>query len=146
MIERLKTYSLEDAHGIGRLMPFLSPKFSSDPIPRQLLEDIINSPFHDQLVARLDAKIVGAATLSVTVGAGAGKKAFLEDFVTDPHVRGRGIGKQLWQEMLAWVQEKGAAELQFTSSAHRTDAHAFYRQNGAAEYDTTVFRVPIIQR
>jgi len=51
-VERLSQYSEEDATQLGRLMPFLSENFDGEPVDKELLETIINSPFHDQLVAR----------------------------------------------------------------------------------------------
>ena len=137
-IERLKSYNFEDAAGIGRLMPYLSDSFSDPPIEEALLREIIESDHHEQLVARLNGKIVGAATLSLIIGAGAGKKGWLEDFVTDPETGVKGIGQAIWDEMGVWCQERGVS-LNFTSSSERTAAHNFYQKNGADTRDTTVF-------
>jgi hypothetical protein len=41
-VERLKKYSLEDATGIGWLVPFLSESKDATPIAEDLLTDIIN--------------------------------------------------------------------------------------------------------
>lgn len=139
-VERLTEYSFEDAAGIGRLMPFLSERLSSDPIPEDLLREIIDSPHHEQLVARLDSRIVGAATLSLLMGPAAGRAGYLEDFVTDPELRGRGIGDTLWTEMMQWCDEHGIG-LEFTSKPSRQAAHRFYLSHGAVVRDTTVFRV-----
>ncbi len=138
-VERLTTYSPEDAAGIGQLMPQLSKSFSNEPIPEELLRTIIESPHHEQLVARTPEKIIGAATLSIILGSGAGKKAWLEDFVSDKNSGMRGVGQALWDEMLIWCSEKDA-DLHFTSRSSREDAHAFYLKQGAVIRDTTVFR------
>lgn len=139
-VERLTEYSFEDAAGIGRLMPFLSERLSPDPIPEDLLREIINSPHHEQLVARLDSLIVGAATLSILMGPAAGTVGYLEDFVTDSELRGRGIGDRVWNEMMKWCNERGVG-LEFTSKPSRKAAHSFYLSHGAMIRDTTVFRV-----
>ena len=137
-VERLSTYTPEDAAGIGRLLPFLSESFSGMPIPEHHLRSIVESPCHDQLVARQgDARIVGAATLSLIMGAGAGSKAYLEDFVTDPATK--GVGSALWQEMGRWCIERNT-ELHFTSNQTRIAAHHFYLNRGAQIRNTSVFK------
>ncbi len=143
-VERLEHYSDDDAADLGRLMPHLSARFTSEPIDKKLLETIINSPFHDQLVARLDGRIVGAATLSLIMGAAAGRKGYLEDFVADPDVRRQGIGKKVWDEMMNWCRERNV-DLGFTSHVSREAAHNFYHAQGAVIRDTSVFHVDVVQ-
>jgi len=140
VIERLTKYSSEDAAGIGRLMPFLSESKHSAPMPEDLLTEIINSPYHEQLVARLNSIIIGAATLSIVMGPAAGRVGYLEDFVTDPEIRGVGVGHRLWDEMILWCQEHEIS-LEFTSKPSREAAHKFYLSHGAVTRHTTAFRV-----
>jgi len=139
-VERLKTYSPEDAIGIGRLMPFLSERKGTQPVSEGLLTEIINSPYHEQLVARLDSIIVGAATLNILMGPAAGRAGYLEDFVTDPAVQGRGIGTRVWEEMMVWCKEHDIS-LEFTSKSSREEAHRFYLSHGATIRDTVVFHI-----
>ncbi len=138
-VHRLTSYDPADAAGIGRLMPMLSDSFSSQPISEALLTEIIASDHHEQLVARLDSKIVGAATLSIIIGAGAGKKGWLEDFVSDQQAGVTGIGQAIWNEMGVWCQEHDI-DLHFTSRPSRLNAHEFYARNGATPRHTTVFQ------
>ena len=140
IIERLEQYSAEDAAGIGRLMPFLSQELGGEPIPEELLTEIINSPYHEQLIARLDSRIVGSATLNILMGPAVHKAGYLEDFVVDSEIRGHGIGGKLWEEMMTWCEEYGVS-LNFTSHSGRTDAHRFYLARNAQIRDTTVFQV-----
>jgi len=139
-VERLQEYSDADAAGIGRLMPYLSERLSDEPMAEDLLRAIIDSPHHDQLVARLNGTIVGAATMNLLLGPGVSKQGYLEDFVTDPEVRGMGIGDKIWQAMITWCQEQ-AIDFTFTSHPSREAAHRFYVNHGAEIRDTTVFRV-----
>lgn len=138
-IERLASYSKQDAADMGKLMPVLSSKFSDKPVDKNLLEQIIASPDHEQIVARLDGRIVGCATLSMTMGVGAGRKAYLEDFVVDPNIQGQGIGSKIWDEVIAWCTER-KLKLFFTSSASKEAAHKFYLSRGATIRDTSVFQ------
>lgn len=140
VIERLKAYSAEDAAGIGRLMPFLSSSRTAKPMNKELLEEIIDSPHHEQLIARLNGTIVGVATLSILMGPAVNKAAYLEDFVTDPDVRGKGIGSLMWDEIIRWCDERNV-RLDFTSKPTRKEAHDFYIARGAQVRETTVFRV-----
>lgn len=137
-VERLTSYNSDDAAEIGRLMSYISESFSGEPVPEELLRAIIESDDHDQLVARISSRIVGCATLSVIIGAGAGRKGWLEDFVSDPEAGQRGIGQALWNEIEKWCQERGV-DLHFTSRPSREAAHNFYLKNGAYTRETTAF-------
>ena len=139
-VERLREYHPDDAAGIGRLMPFLNDRLSGEPMDEDLLKAIVDSPYHEQLVARLDGRIVGAATMNILMGPGAKKEGYLEDFVTDPELRGLGIGEKIWQEMMQWCKEQGIA-LTFTSHPSREEAHRFYLKHGAEIRETTVFKI-----
>lgn len=140
-IERLTEYSAEDAAQIGKLMHCLSEKFSDEPLPENFLREIIASPYHDQLVARDETgRVVGTATLSIILGAGVRTKAYLEDFVVDPEIRGEGIGGKLWDAMIEWARARGANKMNFTSSPKsKHDAQTFYRDRGAVVRETNYF-------
>ena len=138
-IERLTTYSSQDAADIGKLLPTLSARFSDNPVDEQLLCEIIDSPHHEQIVAREDGRIIGTATLSITIGTGAGRKAYLEDFVVDPNTQGTGIGSAIWDEIISWCTKREVS-LFFTSNAQKQAAHRFYISHGAIIRDTTVFQ------
>ena len=142
IVERLTEYSDSDAVGIGRLMPFLNDTLNDEPMDEALLTMIIDSPYHDQLVARLDGIVVGVATVNLLLGPGMEMEGYLEDFVVDPEVRGRGIGDKLWQAIIDWCREKNV-DLGFTSNPARVAAHRFYNSHGAEIRDTTVFRVSV---
>lgn len=143
-VERLATYSHEDAIGIAKLLPYLSDSLSDRPIPRQTLETIINSPLHDQFVARAtDGTIVGAATASIITGVSTGRSAWLEDFIVDPQRQGFGIGSRLWDALIEWCEMNDASSLGFTSNAKRVGAHKFYKSRGAVIRDTCHFKKDI---
>ena len=142
IVEKLSEYSEKDAAELGKLMHYLSKKFDDGPIDEKLLKDIIESPYHDQLVARIEGRIVGAATMSVLMGTGAGKKGYLNDFITDPDFQQKGIGGKIWDEMINWCNDF-EVDLEFTSNPARTRAHEFYESRGATVKDTDVFSVKV---
>lgn len=141
-IEILKTYTPETAARVRELLIQLSrSRKDRGEIPREWFDELINSPYHDMLLAVDDnSKIQGIATLSIIMGPIVRKIAYLEDFVTDESVRGQGVGGQLWDAMLAWSKEKGCSELNFTSGQGREAAWRFYQEKGAEIYDTNFFR------
>ena len=112
-------------------------------IPEAWFHDIIDSPWHDLLVAEDDGKILGMAAMSVTMGAGIRKNAYLEDFVVDNTTRGQGVGGMLFEAMLEWGRKKGCKRMEFTCGNEREVAQQFYKSHGAEVYDTNFFRVEL---
>ena len=144
-IETLTSYDEKTANRVRELLIQLSRSGKDrGEIPEQWFNDLISSPSHDMLVAYDDdGNIVGIATLSIIMGPIVRKVAYLEDFVTDSSLRGKGIGSALWDEMLVWAKEKGCTELCFTSGHGREAAQEFYKNRGADIYDTNYFRKPL---
>lgn len=144
-IERLTEYTPETATRVRELLIQLSrSKKDRGEIPREWFDELINSPYHDMLLAiDDDEKIVGIATLSIIMGPIVRKNAYLEDFVTDESVRGQGVGGKMWNAMLEWAVEKGCGELNFTSGKGREEAWRFYENKGAEIYDTNFFKKTI---
>ncbi|MBR2830955.1 GNAT family N-acetyltransferase [Candidatus Saccharibacteria bacterium] len=152
----LSHYHPTTAQRIRELLIQLSrSKKDRGEIPEPWFTDLINSPYHDMLLAiddsdqsapesaDLGGHLVGIATLSIIMGPIVRKNAYLEDFVTDESCRGQGVGSQLWDAMLTWARDKGCQELNFTSGKGREAAWAFYEHKGATIYDTNFFRFPL---
>ncbi|MBR2766990.1 GNAT family N-acetyltransferase [Candidatus Saccharibacteria bacterium] len=144
IITTLKEYTPATAQRVRELLIQLSRSGKDKgEIPEEWFKDIIASPWHDMLIAEEDGEILGIATLSVTMGPGIRKNAYLEDFVTDSNVRGKGVGGKLWDAMLEWAKEKGCKNLEFTCGNGREASQEFYKHKGAEVYDTNFFRKPI---
>ena len=145
IIKRLETYTPEIANRVRELLIQLSRSGKDrGEIPETWFNDLINSPYHDMLLAYDDdEKIIGIATLSVTMGPITKKNAYLEDFVTDSTIRGKGVGSALWEEMLRWAAEKGCGQLVFTCGKGREASQEFYKHKGAEIYDTNFFKKAI---
>ena len=141
-IKILNEYSEETANRVRELLIQLSRSGKDrGEIPKEWFDNLIASPYHEMLIAYDDNEnIVGIATLSIIMGPIVRKVAYLEDFVTDKALRGKGIGSALWDAMLDWAKEKGCSELCFTSGHGREAAQAFYLKRGAEIYDTNYFR------
>lgn len=112
-------------------------------IPEEWFREVIESPYHDLLIAEEDGVILGIATVSVVFGAGIRKNAYLEDFVVSSAARGKGIGGAIWISILDWAKIKGCHKLEFTSGKGREAAQKFYLNRGAEIYDTNFFQKTI---
>lgn len=129
-VRTIEEYSDDVACRLGELVCFLTPSATGEPIHESRLRAIIDSDSHDQLVAEVEGRIMGAATLSVVRGL-LGTKAYLEDFVTDAEIRGQGAGDAMWQKMIEWCKGRNLDGMAFTSSYSREEAHRFYLSHGA---------------
>lgn len=144
IVKKLDHYTPEIANRIRELLIELSRSGKDKgEIEKAWFNDIITSPWHDLLIAEDDGKIIGFACLSVTMGPGIRKNAYLEDFVVDSTIRGKGIGSALWDAMQDWAAEKGCKKLEFTCGNGREAAQAFYKNHGAEIYETNFFRKDI---
>lgn len=144
-IELLTKYDNKTANRIRELLIQLSRSGKDrGEIPEDWFNDLIQSPYHDMLLAIDDSgTIQGIATLSIIMGPIVRRVAYLEDFVTDESSRGQGIGSKLWDAMLDWARNHNCSELCFTSGHGREAAQAFYKRRGAEIYDTNYFRLPL---
>lgn len=144
IVKKLDHYTPEIANRIRELLIELSRSGKDKgEIEKAWFDDIVASPWHDLLIAKDDGKIIGFACLSVTMGPGIRKNAYLEDFVVDSTIRGKGIGSALWDAMQDWAAEKGCKKLEFTCGNGREAAQAFYKNHGAEIYETNFFRKDI---
>ena len=81
-IERASHITEADVADITNLIAALTSK--PHPADTELLQQIIDSPSHALLLARLSGKVVGMATVALLLGPAAGRKIYLDDFVADP--------------------------------------------------------------
>lgn len=140
-VKRLEQYSPEVAEAVRGLLVELSRSGKDKgEIPAEWFAEVINSPLHDLLLAYEGEQVVGMMSVSIIMGAGVGKNAYLEDFVVSAAAREKGVGKLLWQAYEDWAREKGAGRLEFTCGEGREVAQQFYKKRGAEIYQTNFFR------
>ncbi len=141
IVKRLDKYTQKVADEVRALLIQLSRSGKDrGEIPKEWFEELIASPYHDMILAVEDEKVVGIATVSIHMGPIIRKNVYLEDFVTDSSVRGKGVGSAIWTEIEKWGKEKGCKNLEFTCGNGREVAQEFYKQHGASIYDTNFFR------
>lgn len=141
IIKRLNVYTPKIDQKVRELLKQLSRSGrDKGEIPKSWFEQIIASPWHDLLLAEDDGEIIGMASVSVIMGAGIMKNAYLEDFVVNTNIRAKGVGTALWNEVVKWAKEKNCKKLEFTCGEGREVAQEFYRKRGAKIYPTNFFR------
>ena len=96
------------------------------------LEQIINNPeIGEILVMKTDGKVIGMVSLlySISTALG-GKVAILEDMVMSNDFRGKGLGKELLNEAIAYAQERGCLRLTLLTDFDNETAIRFYKNAG----------------
>ena len=144
-VKRLEGYDEGLAAEMGRLTTFVSSHGGYDgrPLTRGWMEEVIKSPYHDELLAFDGDKLVGMAMMSIVFVPSYGRNAYLEELVVDEACQGKGVGSLLWNAILEWGREKGARRLEFSASgnsAKKAKAVEFYLHKGAGIHQTNFFR------
>lgn len=119
----------------------LLPQLSSSALPpsREYMESLLANKDAYLLVAECDGEIVGMLTLLI-VAIPTGRKAWIEDVVTDAACRGRGVGARLVERAEEIARNEGVRRLYLTSNPSRVAAHHLYKRCGFSIYDTALFR------
>ena len=120
------------------LLPQLSR--SAPPPTREQLARIVADPATTLFVAEDDdGRIVGTLTLAA-FEIPTGRRAWIEDVVTDAAARGKGVATALVDAALAHATEVGARTVDLTSRPDREDANRLYVQLGFEQRATNVYR------
>ena len=137
-------YDGDIAEAMGRLRQQLSARHDGSAIDREVIEELIESHYHDIIMALEDGQLVGMVIVS-TVMATLDRNVYMEDLVVDEAHRGQGIGGKLLEAVKEWGRNHGCRRLEFTSSNRDNKAGAkdFYESHGAEVRDTNFFRVEL---
>ena len=127
----------ELADAFARLIPQLSK--SSPPPTRAELQEMVESPASDVLVARVGGRVAGTLTL-VTFRIPTGIRAWIEDVVVDDAARGHGVGEALNQTALQIARDKGCKTVDLTSRPSREAANRLYQRLGFQAREPNVYR------
>lgn len=135
-------YDAEVAGAMGRLLQDLSATANGEAPTREIIEEIIESPWHDLLLAFDENELVAMASVSIVMGAKVQRVEYLEELVVRSDRQRQGIGTKMWEAIVAWGRKKGCRRLEFTSSdsGKKQGAATFYERCGAKRRETNNFR------
>ena len=105
----------------------------------RMLARIVADPATTLFVAEDDGRIVGSLTLAA-FEIPTGRRAWIEDVVTDSAVRGKGVAQCAGDAALAHAAELGARTVDLTSRPDREDANRLYAKLGFDVRQTNVYR------
>jgi GNAT superfamily N-acetyltransferase len=91
---------------------------------------------HQVVVAESDGRAVGWIHVALTECIDSGAFVTVGGLVVDREYRKRGIGRRLLAYAEEWAIQRGCTVVRLSSSARRTEAHAFYRRAGYANLKT----------
>jgi ribosomal protein S18 acetylase RimI-like enzyme len=122
---------------VTALLPQLSR--SAPPPTHDQLARIVADPATTLFVAEDAGRIVGSLTLAA-FEIPTGRRAWIEDVVTDVAARGKGVGTALVNAALAHAARLGARTVDLTSRPDREDANRLYVALGFEARATNVYR------
>jgi ribosomal protein S18 acetylase RimI-like enzyme len=119
------------------LLPQLSR--SAPPPTEAQLARIVQDPATTLFVAEDDGRMVGTLTLAA-FEIPTGRRAWIEDVVTDTAARGKGVASALVNAALEHAAAFGARTVDLTSRPDRADANRLYVALGFEPRATNVYR------
>ena len=122
---------------VTELLPQLSR--SAPPPTLEQLARIVADPATTLFVAEEDGRVVGMLTLAA-FEIPTGRRAWIEDVVTEGAARGKGVASALVNAALAQAAELGARTVDLTSRPDREDANRLYVRLGFEQRATNVYR------
>jgi ribosomal protein S18 acetylase RimI-like enzyme len=122
---------------VTALLPQLS-RSAAAPTAEQLTR-IVSDPATTLFIAEEDGVIVGSLTLAA-FEIPTGRRAWIEDVVTDSAARGKGVGRALVTAAVQHAAAFGARTVDLTSRPHRDDANRLYTALGFEQRATNVYR------
>ena len=105
------------------------------------LARIVADPDTTMFVAEDDGRIVGTLTLAA-FEIPTGRRAWIEDVVTDTAARGKGVASALVDAALAHAASIGARTVDLTSRPDREDANRLYVKLGFEQRRRTCIATP----
>jgi GNAT superfamily N-acetyltransferase len=130
----LRAARREDLPGILDLYAHLNPEDAplAPERAQALWAEIEAMPGIRYLVAVSEGRVVSTCNVTVlpNLTRGGRSLAIVENMVTAPDFRRRGIGKRLLELAVAFAREKGCYKISLLSSAKRQEAHVLYEAAG----------------
>lgn len=99
---------------------------------RPVLEQILADDTRELAVAVVDGRVVGTADMVIVPNlTHRGEPwAIVENVVVAGAHRGEGVGRALFERVIAVARAAGCHKVELLSGRHRVEAHTFYRSMG----------------
>jgi len=117
--------TLDDAPHVAALATQLGYPTTRDEIPARLAA-VAADPHHTVQVAECRSDVVGWIHVYVRKTLARDGDAEIGGLIVDESYRGRGIGKRLVEQALAWARQKGCHTVIVRSNVVREDTAQFY--------------------
>ena len=88
-------------------------------------------------LAKEDGKVLGLVTFRPKIF---GLIAYVPELVVYEEARGKGIGKNLLQKIMAYAKRKTCFGVLLASAMERRESHRFYKKNGFINIGSLFFR------
>ena len=145
---RIRNAEINDIHTILRLIKDLSvyEKLSHQFInTEELIKEYLfgENKFAEVLIADFNERPVGFALFFHNYSTFVGKPGiYLEDLFVQPEMRGKGIGKKLFLELVKIAKKRNCGRVEWSVLNWNTSAIDFYKSLGAMPMDEwTVYRL-----
>lgn len=141
----IRAARLSDANAIAALTTQLGytvePSTVADRLSRML-------PRSDQqfLIADYDGQSVGWIHMGISEYVESGAFVVIGGLVVDRDHRKQGVGRHLLTRAEEWAAQKGCSIVRLSSSAARTEAHAFYQHVGYTNIKTQYAFIKSVDR
>jgi ribosomal protein S18 acetylase RimI-like enzyme len=125
----------DDLDGLLDLYAHLNPNDAPLPPRPQVVElwrEIIDNPMLTYIFAEHAGKLVASCNLTIVPNLTRGARPFgvIENVITHPDFRRRGLAKRVLDEAIETAEQAGCYKVMLMSSTSRTEAHGLYEKVG----------------
>jgi GNAT superfamily N-acetyltransferase len=129
---QIRQCSIEDFEEVVKLLGQLWPDKTIDTAALQtVFARSVASECQVYLCAADDNRIIGFASLTIKNSLWQeGYLGHVDELIVDAEHRGRGVGTQLLDHLVAMARQRGCRRVELDSAFHREQAHQFYERQG----------------
>jgi ribosomal protein S18 acetylase RimI-like enzyme len=140
LVEPITSEDDDAVTALLRLLPQVSSRAGQ--VRAERVRQVLAEPGTTVVVARIDDRVVGSATL-VRLVTLVGQFGYVEEVVVDESARGAGIGRALMDGLIRLARSGGLDFLELTSRPAREAANGLYQAMGFTPRETNVYRLDL---
>ncbi len=108
-----------------------APNEVTNTVEQMLIDGFGTEPCYKVIVAEADNTIIGIALTFIKYSTWKGKGVFLEDLIVTESMRGKQIGRMLFDEVIKYAKSINAKQLHWQVLDWNTPAIEFYKKYNA---------------